>query len=104
MGGKNAIIGDSTADPDEAIKGILSSAFSYGGQKCSAASRVILVGNDEQCDRFVKRLAQAARALMVGPADNPAYAYSSLIDKDAYDKVRRYIEIGKKEGVMVAGD
>src|SRR5690606_5631845 len=45
MGGKNAIIVDEDADLDEAIEGILYSAFGYAGQKCSACSRLILVGS-----------------------------------------------------------
>ena len=103
MGGKNAIIVDTTADQDQAIKGVLASAFGYGGQKCSALSRLILVGDDDQCNRFVERLAQAAGDLMVGPADDPAYSYGPQIDKSAYDRIRGYIEIGKGEGEMVCG-
>src|SRR5207244_7714046 len=44
MGGKNAIIVDDDADLDETVQGILTSAFSYAGQQCSACSRVIGVG------------------------------------------------------------
>ena len=51
MGGKNAIIVDSDADLDQAVAGVLQSAFSYQGQKCSACSRAIVLAG---CyDRFV---------------------------------------------------
>ncbi len=58
MGGKNAIIIDETADLDEAVKGVVDSAFSFQGQKCSACSRVIVVGatHDEFCVRLRMRL------------------------------------------------
>jgi len=58
MGGKNAIIIDETADLDEAVKGVVDSAFSFQGQKCSACSRVIAVG--EIYDEFCSRLRDAA--------------------------------------------
>ena len=44
MGGKNALIVDADADPDQAVPGVVASAFGYAGQKCSAASRLIVVG------------------------------------------------------------
>ena len=104
MGGKNAVIVDTSADQEEAVRGILASAFGYGGQKCSAASRVILVGDKEHCDRFVKRLAQAAQDIMVGPSHDPAYYYGAQIDKEAYDKIRQYVDIGKSEGELVTNN
>ena len=57
MGGKNAVIIDSDADLDEAVHYVIDSAFGYQGQKCSAASRLILVR--EVHDRFLSRLAEA---------------------------------------------
>ena len=58
MGGKNAIIVDADADLDAAVAGILRSAFSHAGQKCSAASRLIV--HAAVHDRLVERLAEAA--------------------------------------------
>ena len=49
MGGKNAIIVDDDADLDEAVAGVVSSAFGYAGQKCSACSRVIVLGRCLRC-------------------------------------------------------
>jgi len=60
MGGKNAIIVDDDADLDEAIKGVVVSAFGYSGQKCSACSRVIVL--ESIYDAFLKRLVEAARS------------------------------------------
>jgi RHH-type proline utilization regulon transcriptional repressor/proline dehydrogenase/delta 1-pyrroline-5-carboxylate dehydrogenase len=99
MGGKNAIIVDSDADLDEAIKGISASALGYAGQKCSAASRVIAL--DGVHDRLVERLVEAARSKGVGPADEATTAIPPVIDQAAYDSICAYIEIGKQEARCV---
>ncbi len=96
MGGKNAIIVDEDADLDEAVPGILASAFGYQGQKCSAASRVIAVGAVH--DKLVKRLADALDAHEYGPPEDPAYVLGPLIDGAAVEKAERYVEIGHQEG------
>src|SRR6185312_8479716 len=69
MGGKNAIIVDTDADLDEAVKGTVDSAFGYAGQKCSAGSRVIVL--DGIYKQFLNRLVEATRSLTVAPADHP---------------------------------
>ena len=99
MGGKNAVIVDDDADLDEAVVGVLQSAFGYSGQKCSACSRVIVLRG--VYDTFVDRLAEAARALPVGPADDPDTAIGPVIDADAAERVRRYAEIAATEGRVV---
>lgn len=95
MGGKNAIIVDTTADLDSAIPDILYSAFGFSGQKCSACSRLILV--DELYDECVERLREGAAALKVGPASDPGTQVGPVIDKQAFEKISSYIELGKKE-------
>ena len=99
MGGKNAIIVDETADLDEAVKGIVESAFGYQGQKCSACSRVIIVGHifKELCDR----LTEAAKSIRIGPPDEPGTFIGPVIDETAMKKIRTYIVIGKKEGTII---
>ena len=69
MGGKNAIIVDDDADLDEAVLGVVKSAFGYQGQKCSACSRAIVL--DRVYDAFLERLVEATRSLKVGPAERP---------------------------------
>ena len=69
MGGKNAIIVDEDADLDDAVAYAIESAFGYQGQKCSAASRLILM--DEIHDRLVERLVEAVKGLKIGPAEDP---------------------------------
>jgi RHH-type proline utilization regulon transcriptional repressor/proline dehydrogenase/delta 1-pyrroline-5-carboxylate dehydrogenase len=94
MGGKNAIIVDDDADLDEAVLGVVRSAFGYQGQKCSACSRAIVL--DAVYDTFVKRLVEATRSLKVGPAEDPATSVSAVIDAESLARVTKYIEIGRK--------
>jgi len=96
MGGKNAIIVDADADLDEAVLGVVKSAFGYQGQKCSACSRAIVL--DEVYDAFLKRLVEAARSLEIGAAEFPATSVGPVIDEAALRKVHEFIEIGRKEG------
>lgn len=101
MGGKNAIIIDDDADLDEAVKGVIYSAFGYSGQKCSAASRVIVV--QEIYDHFLDRLVNAAKSIKVGIAEDPASYLGPVIDKKSKENIKKYIEIGKTEGKMLTG-
>jgi RHH-type proline utilization regulon transcriptional repressor/proline dehydrogenase/delta 1-pyrroline-5-carboxylate dehydrogenase len=94
MGGKNAIIVDDDADLDEAVQGILVSAFGYAGQKCSACSRVIGVGR--VYPRLVERLAEAARTLPMGPADEPGTVVGPVIDEASRERILGYIDLGKR--------
>ncbi|MBI5757971.1 MAG: L-glutamate gamma-semialdehyde dehydrogenase [Planctomycetales bacterium] len=98
MGGKNAIIVDDDANLDEAVLGVIQSAFGYAGQKCSACSRVIVV--DDAHDEFVSRLVNATRSLRVGPAEHPGTFVGPVIDAEARDRIQRYIEIGKQEATL----
>ena len=97
MGGKNAIIVDGDADLDEAVLQTLHSAFGYQGQKCSAASRLIVVG-DRLHDRFAARLADALDAYSYGPPQDPQYVFGPVVSHSARSKVENYIELGRGEG------
>lgn len=96
MGGKNAIIVDDDADLDEAVVGVIKSAFGFQGQKCSACSRAIVL--DRVYDTFVHRLVEAARSLKVGPTTDPGSSVGPVIDADAVERIHKYIEIGRAEG------
>ncbi|MCK6476043.1 MAG: proline dehydrogenase family protein [Phycisphaerales bacterium] len=101
MGGKNAIIIDTSADFDEAVLGVRHSAFGFQGQKCSACSRVIVVdpeGPDGPAIRlFTHRFVEASRALVVGDPTSPGTDVGPVIDADAKAKILHYIDLGKKE-------
>lgn len=89
MGGKNAIIVDDDADLDEAVTGVMSSAFGYAGQKCSACSRVIVVGRIRE--NFINRLSMAAADLVAQSATLPECFLPPVIDEASYDKLWKII-------------
>jgi RHH-type transcriptional regulator, proline utilization regulon repressor / proline dehydrogenase / delta 1-pyrroline-5-carboxylate dehydrogenase len=98
MGGKNAIIVDDSADLDQAVQGVVKSAFGYSGQKCSACSRVIVM--DSIYDTFVNRLVEATRSLNVGPAEQPGTKVGPVVDATAQSRIKEYIEQGKQEAKL----
>jgi RHH-type proline utilization regulon transcriptional repressor/proline dehydrogenase/delta 1-pyrroline-5-carboxylate dehydrogenase len=98
MGGKNAIIVDESADLDQAVAGVVYSAFGYSGQKCSACSRAIVL--EPVYDAFVKRLTEAVRSLNVGDATHPSTFVGPVIDAKAQQRIKEYIETGKQEGEL----
>jgi RHH-type transcriptional regulator, proline utilization regulon repressor / proline dehydrogenase / delta 1-pyrroline-5-carboxylate dehydrogenase len=99
MGGKNAIIVDTDADLDAAVEGVLTSAFNYAGQKCSACSRVVVL--DTIYDQFLRRLTQAAASLKSGDPADPGTRVGPVITADARDRILGYIETGKGEATLV---
>ncbi len=99
LGGKNAIIVDEDADLDEAVHGVVASAFGYAGQKCSACSRAIVLNSVH--DAFLARLIEATRSLRVGPAEEPGTSVPPVIDDDAQRRIREMIEKGKSEAKLV---
>ena len=96
MGGKNAVIVDASADLDETVLGVRHSAFGFSGQKCSACSRAIVV--ETAYDTFLERIVESTRSLVVGDPRLPGTDVGPVIDADARDKIREYIEIGRSEG------
>jgi 1-pyrroline-5-carboxylate dehydrogenase len=101
MGGKDTIVVDETADLDAAAEGIVTAAFGYSGQKCSACSRAVVVGDvyDAVLDKVVER----TKRLKVGSVTDPENFTGPVSSKRQYDKILSYIEVGKGEGRVVAG-
>ncbi len=100
MGGKNCVIVDADADLDEAVPAIVESAFGYAGQKCSAASRVLV--HEAAHDTLVERLAGAIAGLQVGPADDFASDVPAVIEEAAAKRVRAYAQRAADEGLVIA--
>lgn len=101
MGGKDAIIVDSEADLEQAVNGVLYSAFGFQGQKCSACSRAIV--DQSVYDEFLTRLKSKVETLTVGPSDDPGNYMGPVISDRARKTILDYIETGKKEGRLLAG-
>lgn len=101
MGGKDTIVVDTDADLEEAAANVVASAFGYQGQKCSACSRVVVM--ESIYDEFVENIVERTKKLTVGPVKDPANYMGPVINAASEEKVLEYIEIGKKEGELVAG-
>ncbi len=99
MGGKNPIIVMDDARLDLAIEGALWGAFGTTGQRCTAASRIIV--HEKVYDRFIEGLAKAASKLKVGDGLKDGTEMGPLIHKIQMQKVLEYIEIGKKQGARL---
>ena len=99
MGGKNSIIVDSDADLDDAVVGVIQSAFGFQGQKCSATSRVIVV--KKIYDRFLTRLIESCNSLKIGAPLNPENIYGPVIDETSYSRIIRFIEHAKQNATLL---
>lgn len=101
MGGKNAVIVTANADLDEAISGVLYGAFGHAGQKCSAASRVLV--DRRVCDAFVERLAGAAHDQKVGTAMAPGTHINPVISDEDRRRLQQAARDAKREAEACGG-
>src|SRR3712207_1975557 len=100
MGGKNCVIVDSDADLDEVVPALVRSAFVYAGQKCSAASRVLV--HEALHDGLVERLAGAVEVLEVGQAERLDIDVPAVIEHSAQERVGRYAAEAERTGRLAA--
>ena len=100
MGGKNAIIVLDDADVDLAIEGAVWSAFGTSGQRCTAASRMIV--DNGVASTFTDGLVSRATALKLGNGLEAATEVGPVVNREALDKMVRYMDIGRDEGVSIA--
>jgi len=96
MGGKNCVIVDSDADLDQAVPAIVSSAFGYAGQKCSAAARVI--AHEAIAEPLLERLLGAVEVLRVGQAAEFGIDVPPLIEPQATERVEGYADRARLDG------
>ncbi len=96
MGGKNAIIVLRDADLDLAVDGIVWSAFGTTGQRCTAASRVIV--ERPVADDLTERLVRRAAALRLGPGLDPGTEVGPVINRRALERIDTYVRVGCEEG------
>jgi aldehyde dehydrogenase (NAD+) len=99
LGGKNAIIVLEDADLDLAAEGIIWSAFGTSGQRCTAASRVIV--QDGVYEQLQSRLVAAAEKLRLGAGWEDDTDVGPVINGKALEKIHSYTEIGKEEGAKL---
>jgi aldehyde dehydrogenase (NAD+) len=99
LGGKNAIIVLDDADLELAVDGILWSAFGTSGQRCTAASRVIV--RDGVYGELQKRLVERAERMRLGPGWEDDTDVGPVINAGALEKIHSYTGIGKDEGATL---
>jgi len=99
LGGKNAVIVLEDADLDLAAKNILWAAFGTTGQRCTAASRIILHKAVQQA--FTDRLVALTEKLHIGDGLDPAIEMGPLVNLGRSKAVHQYTEIGKQEGAKL---
>lgn len=94
MGGKDAIVVDENIDTDMAAEAIVTSAFGFSGQKCSACSRAIV--HKDVYDEVLEKSIKLTKELTLGNTVDNTYM-GPVINKKQFDKIKNYIEIGKKK-------
>ena len=99
LGGKNAIIVMDDANLDLAVDGIVWSAFGTSGQRCTAASRVIV--DEKVYGELQKRLVAAAERMRLGPGWEDETDLGPVINRAAIEKIHSYTGIGKDEGATL---
>ncbi|HMK33278.1 MAG TPA: aldehyde dehydrogenase family protein, partial [Nitrosopumilaceae archaeon] len=101
MGGKNPAIITASADLEKATEGVLRASFGYGGQKCSACSRVYVQKNI--ANQFMEKLVSKAKLLKIGHPWEKDVFLGPVINDDAIKKFQRASDLAKKDGKVVLG-
>jgi 1-pyrroline-5-carboxylate dehydrogenase len=96
MGGKDSIVIDDQTDLETAVHAVMVSAFGFQGQKCSAASRAIVV--EKVYDKFLDLLKVKVDKLKTGQSDDPANYMGPVVNKSSEEKILSYIQKGIQEG------
>ena len=99
MGGKNVIMIMDDAKLDLAIEGCLWGGFGTSGQRCTAASRVVV--HDAVYDTFVEQFAARAKSLRVGDGLDAKTQMGPVVSKSQLETVTKYVDIGRKEGARL---
>jgi RHH-type transcriptional regulator, proline utilization regulon repressor / proline dehydrogenase / delta 1-pyrroline-5-carboxylate dehydrogenase len=100
MGGKNCIVVDADADLDEVVPAAIRSAFGFAGQKCSAASRLLV--HEALYETFAARLAGASEALLVDHAERFGIDLGPVVDAAAQERHRRAAALAAEQGTVLA--
>lgn len=101
MGGKNPVIVTENADLEKATDGVIRAAFGYGGQKCSACSRVYV--QKSIADKFINKLTEKTNSLKIGLPWKKDVFLGPVINKEAKEKFLNAIDLAKKDGQILTG-
>lgn len=102
-GGKGFVIAHSSADPDELITALIRGAYEYQGQKCSAASRAYIP--ESLWQKVREDLLDRVKNLKVGPVEDFRNFINAVIDRNAFDKIKGYIDYAaeSEDAEVIAG-
>ena len=100
MGGKNVIMVMDDANLELAVEGCLWGGFGTTGQRCTAASRVVV--HEKVYGSFVESFVDRAKALRVGDGADPRTQMGPLVSAGQLETVVKYVEIGQQEGARLA--
>jgi len=101
-GAKNHCVVMPDCDLDQAVNGLMGAAYGSAGERCMAQSVAVAVGNIG--DKLVNQLAKKVEALKVGPGMDKGSEMGPLISRDHLEKVKKYVDIGEKEGAKLVVD
>jgi RHH-type transcriptional regulator, proline utilization regulon repressor / proline dehydrogenase / delta 1-pyrroline-5-carboxylate dehydrogenase len=100
MGGKNCILVDADADLDDVVPAVLASAFGFAGQKCSAASRLLV--HERVADRLRERLVGALQTVQVGQAEDFNSDVPPVIELESKERIEMIVAAAAGEGAALA--
>ncbi|MDD1769468.1 MAG: aldehyde dehydrogenase family protein [Methanomassiliicoccales archaeon] len=101
MGSKNPVIVTLDADMEKAVEGVINSTFGYGGQKCSAASRLYV--HFRVKDDFEEELVKRAEELKIVHPALRECSYGPVIEEKKVDDFEKYVKMGKADGKILCG-
>ena len=101
MGGKNPVIVTKNADLEKASNGVMNAAFGFGGQKCSACSRVYV--QNEVADKFISKLVEKTKNLKIGMPWQKETFLGPVINSKTKTKFEHAVSSAKKDGEILAG-
>jgi acyl-CoA reductase-like NAD-dependent aldehyde dehydrogenase len=99
MGGKNPVVVLEDADLDLAVESTAQGAFGSSGQRCTATSRAVVVR--DIADEFVERIVERARSMRLGDGNDPNTEMGPSVDRNQFETVLRYIDIGREDGASL---
>ncbi len=101
MGGKNPVIVTKNADLEKASSGVMNAAFGFGGQKCSACSRVYV--QNEIADQFIAKLLEKTKKIKIGMPWKRDIFLGPIINSDAIKKFEDASNLAKQNGKILVG-
>lgn len=102
-GAKNHGIVMPDADLEQAADAIVGAAYGSAGERCMAISVVLAVG-DQVADELIEKIKPKVKQMKIGPGDGSGIEMGPLVTQAHYDRVKKYIDQGEKEGAKIVID